>query len=166
MSNLTSAPKSLQLWISTRKTNRILSDPNHQLTSQEVSEIKEICGLTITKQDIVNFPKVLKSFNSYSSKIYRGVFTTDQLLLELLAKGSAKTSRYYSFSKNFFWAKEFGNKIVLSIETKHNFDINKYSKEGEVILDKNIHLKVINQIPNYKNLNVLLIELVETNSNT
>lgn len=159
MSNFQSAPKCIKLWIQTRKTNSILSDPNYYLNKRIVDEIKEITGLTITKKDIIQFPKELKKLQPFCNRIFRGVFLNDILLQQLNSTDEAIINRYYSFTKNFNWAKEFGNKIVLSLQCTRNYDLNKYFKEGEVILDKNIKVKVINRIPNYQNSSCLLIEL-------
>ncbi len=38
---LTSAPKQIQLWISTRKTNPILSDPDYNLDYQTIKDVNK-----------------------------------------------------------------------------------------------------------------------------
>jgi hypothetical protein len=159
MYSLSSAPKQIQLWISTRKTNPILSDPEYPLDQKTINEIKELSGFTISKSDQIYFPKVLKKFSPYTEKLFRGIFKSDILYLELQKSNIVVTKRYYSFSKNLFVAKEFGDKIVFSLVIKNNFDISKYSREGEVILDKGVQLKKVSQIDNYQNQGFILIQL-------
>lgn len=153
------APKSLQLWIITRDTGRILSGTSH-LTPQLASKIKRDTGMDITIKDIINFPRVLAKIPSYPGMLYRGVFDDNSLLHDLLDNGTVNVKRYYSFTQKLFIAKHYGNKKVFILQPNTlNFDISVYSKESEVILDKNIILKLINiQTDNeytYYNLQVM-----------
>lgn len=114
--------KTIKLWTSTRKTGNILSG-NEKLNSKITNEIKELIGFKIT-QNI----------------IYRGIFEEDEFYKELLKNNNTITKRYYSFTKSLDIAKLFGNKKILLIIGCKSFDISKFFKEIEVILDKNTHL--------------------------
>jgi hypothetical protein len=127
--------KTIKLWTSTRATGNILSG-NEKLNHKIVKKINELSGIKITQTDINSFPKILKMFPLYLDTIYRGVFTDDELYKQILVDNNATTNRYYSFSKSFDIAKRFGKGIILRINSCVNFDISKYSKESEVILDK------------------------------
>ncbi len=134
--------KTIRLWTSTRIVGNILSG-NEQIDNKITTKIKEISGIKITQEDIDIFPKILKLFPLYPNIIYRGVFNSDEFYNEILKNNNAITNRYYSFSKSFDVAKQFGNKIILSINSCKNFDISKCSRELEVIVDKYIKLVLI-----------------------
>lgn len=127
--------KTIKLWISTRLAGNILSG-NEKLNVKIIAKIKEMSGIKITQNDIDIFPKILKLFPLYQNTIYRGVFNSDELYNEIVKNNNAITTRYYSFSKSFDVAKQFGNKIILLIDSCNNFDISKYSRESEIILDR------------------------------
>jgi len=147
--------KTIKLWTSTRKTGNILSG-NEKLNPKITNEIKELTGMKITQNDIEIFSKILKRFPIYQNRIYRGIFEEDEFYKELVKNNSGITKRYYSFTKSLDIAKLFGNKIILSIDSCKSFDISKFSKENEVILDKNTHLyiKSIEKIGEYTIINL------------
>ena len=127
--------KTIKLWTTSRLVGNILSG-NEKINDKIITKIKEMTGIKITQTDIDSFPKILKLCPQYPSAIYRGVFNSDELYREILKNNNAITNRYYSFSKSLDVAKQFGNKIILLIDSCNNFDISKYSRESEVILDK------------------------------
>ena len=140
--SLNSAPKPLKLWIITRDTARVLSGIE-PLTLQFQDKIREDVGMTITKKDINDFPLVLKRFPHYPDVLYRGLFTYDTLLNNLLREKEVLTQRYLSFTKKLSIAKQYGSKMVMVLMKSKNYDISVYSKEMEVIVDKGLELRLI-----------------------
>ena len=136
--------KCLKLWFSSREFGRILSGTD-DITDDALRNIKTKSGLNITREDIQRFPVFLKSFKPYSGIIYRGVSKQDKIYLQVLSGTEVVTKRYYSCSHKKIFAEMFSSQdnILLVISTKRTFDVSVHSREYEVILDKNITLKVI-----------------------
>jgi len=140
--------KTLKLWFSSREFGRVLSG-TEVVTSTTLTNIKNKSGLNITKQDIDNFPLLLKTFAVYNKPIYRGISKTDKLYQQIMnGNKHVSTHRYYSCSKSKLFGQMFSaiDNILLVIKTNKNFDVSHYSREQEVILDRNIVLTVINII--------------------
>jgi hypothetical protein len=138
---LTSAPKLIKLWISTKIAGNILSGNFYK---KDINLLYKISGIKVSKLEIINFPKILQPFLSHINKCFRGVFHNDIFYTSLIKNKKAKTLRYYSCSKNINVAKVFGNKIILIFENVNIFDISKFSKEEEVIISKNLVFKLKN----------------------
>ncbi len=136
-----SLPKPLRLWFYSRFTGLVLSG-SVPLTSDNQRDIFITTGIKITQDDINKFPKILSTYKLYSGILYRGVFTTDNVYQELMKTGTALTTRYYSCTSEKYVGKLFGNKILLVISGSSNFDVRHVSREKEIILDKNILLKL------------------------
>lgn len=137
-----SLPKPLCLWFCTRKTNSVLSGQK-MLTKDVQREVFEMTGLKITQDDIDKFPKILLKYSKYLGEIYRGVCSTDDVYVELMKSGETATNRYYSCTSEKYIGKLFGDKILLVISNSSNFDVRHVSREKEIILNKNITLKLI-----------------------
>jgi len=130
-----SISKPLQLWFCSRSTALILSGMQ-LLTNDNKRKIYEMTGIRITQDDVDKFPKILSRYGKYCDVIYRGVFSTDELYIELITHNRATTNRYYSCTSEKYIGKLFGSKILLIITGCLNFDVRHVSREKEIILDK------------------------------
>jgi len=135
--------RALFLWLQSREFGDLLSGLEYP-SNFRLQQIKDKSGYNLVRNDIENFSRLLSSFESYSKTIYRGIFKNDDVYKQIQSgKTSIVTKRYYSCTKNINIGKSFGQKILLIINCKRNFNISKHSREEEIVLDKSVRLNVV-----------------------